>query len=150
MPRAPTVGDRSSTGWTVANPLPKRFLKSRTSSTPASSGSGGSGGTTEQIRANHSNPCGTTLAKLIRHTHFDSLGLVAALAERDDGRAPQCLRRYLQATHAISSDEQLAQHGVVHRHYRQEWLASIAEARRRGLPRVAPSRSPALTQGTIP
>ena len=75
---------------------------------------------------------------------------VARLSELDDGCAPQCLRRYLRATHAISSDEQLAQHVEVHRRYRREWLDLIADARRRCLPWVAPSRSPALAQGATP
>jgi 7-cyano-7-deazaguanine synthase in queuosine biosynthesis len=72
---------------------------------------------------------------------------VADLAELDDGRAPPCLRRYLRVTQAISSDEPLAPHVEVHRRYRREWLALIADARRRGLPWVAPSLPPALAQG---
>lgn len=72
---------------------------------------------------------------------------VARLAELDDGRVPQCLRRYLRATHAISSDEQLASHAEVHRRYRREWLPLIADAHRRGLPWVAAARSPALALG---
>ncbi|MHC5541940.1 hypothetical protein ACYOEI_27285 [Singulisphaera rosea] len=57
------------------------------------------------------------------------------------------LRRYLQASHAISSDVQLGQHVEMHYRYRREWLDLIAEARQCRLPRVAPSRSPALAQG---
>ena len=72
---------------------------------------------------------------------------VARPPELDDGRAPECLRRYLRATHAISSDEQLAKYVEVHRRYRREWLALIADARRRGLPWVASSRPPVLAQG---
>ncbi len=75
---------------------------------------------------------------------------VARLSELDDGLAPECLRRYLLATRAISSDEQLAQHVEVHRRYRREWLDLIADARRHGLPWLAPSLPPALAPGAIP
>lgn len=75
---------------------------------------------------------------------------VARLSELDDGRAPQCVRRYLRATYAISSDEQLAQHVEVHRRYRREWLSLIADARHHCLPWVAPFRSPVLAQGATP
>ena len=70
---------------------------------------------------------------------------VARLADLDAGRAPRCMRRYLLATHAISSDDQLPPHIEVYRRYRQEWLALIADARLRRLPWVARSR--AFAQG---
>lgn len=72
---------------------------------------------------------------------------IARLSELDEGRVPNCLKRYLYATHAISSDAQLGAHAKVHMRYRQEWLELIADARERGLPWATPVRSPVLAQG---
>lgn len=69
---------------------------------------------------------------------------IERLRKLDSGHAPECLRRYLWATNAISSNEQLGPHVEVHRRYRQEWLALIADARHRGLLWVTPTRSPAI------
>jgi 7-cyano-7-deazaguanine synthase in queuosine biosynthesis len=75
---------------------------------------------------------------------------VARLSDLDSGRTPEPFRRYLRATRAISSDDQLPPHVEVYRRYRQEWLALIADAQRRGLPWVSPARSPALALGATP
>lgn len=75
---------------------------------------------------------------------------VARLCELDSGRAPVSFRRYLMATNAVTSDEQLAPHVEVYRRYRREWLELIADARRRGLPWITPARSLARAEGAIP
>ncbi len=75
---------------------------------------------------------------------------VAHLADLDSGRAPPCFKRYLRATHAVSTDEELAPHIEVYRRYRQEWLAIIADARRRCLPWISPARSMARAEGATP
>lgn len=75
---------------------------------------------------------------------------IASLRELDDDLVPQRLRRYLWATHVISSDEQLGPYVEVHRRYRREWLSLIDDARRQGLSWAFPTRSPVLAQGAIP
>jgi 7-cyano-7-deazaguanine synthase in queuosine biosynthesis len=75
---------------------------------------------------------------------------VARLGDLDSGHAPPCFKRYLRATNAVSTDEQLAPHVEVYRLYRNEWLALIADARHRGLPWITPARSPARAEGATP
>jgi hypothetical protein len=53
----------------------------------------------------------------------------------------------MRATHAVSTDGQLVPHVEVYRRYRQEWLALIADARRRGLPWITSARSLARAEG---
>ena len=84
-----------------------------------------------------------THLKAIRAFHQQ----VASMSELDVGRMPERFRRYLRVTQAIASDAELASHIEVHRRYRREWLAIIANARRRGFPWVAPTRPLALAQG---
>ncbi len=72
---------------------------------------------------------------------------IAHMPELDSGIAPASFKRYLKTTGAVSSDAQLAPHVEVYRRYRQEWLALIADARRRRLPWAVPSRTLALAKG---
>jgi 7-cyano-7-deazaguanine synthase in queuosine biosynthesis len=72
---------------------------------------------------------------------------VARMAELDSGRAPEPLRRYLRATHAISYDAELPPHVEVHRRYRREWLEIISEAQRSGHPWVVSARPTAIALG---
>lgn len=69
------------------------------------------------------------------------------LAELDEGRVPNSFQRYLYATQAVSTDDELSPHIKVYRRYQQEWAALIAASRRRGLPWVTPSRSLACVSG---
>lgn len=75
---------------------------------------------------------------------------IARIGELDVGNAPACFKRYLRATHAVSTNEQLAPHVEVYRRYREEWLVLIADAIRRGLPWVLPARPFARMEGAIP
>jgi 7-cyano-7-deazaguanine synthase in queuosine biosynthesis len=72
---------------------------------------------------------------------------IARLSDLDSGRAPPVFKHYLRATNAVSTDEQLVPHAEVYRRYRQEWLALIADARRRGLSWITPARSLARVEG---
>jgi hypothetical protein len=72
---------------------------------------------------------------------------IAHMSELDSGNTPQCFKRYLRATNAISNDGQLAPHIEVHRRYRKEWLLLIADARRRHFPWIDPIRTLARAQG---
>lgn len=72
---------------------------------------------------------------------------ILRLGDLDRGCAPPCFKRYLLATHAVSNDQQLVPHVEVYRRYRQEWLALIAAARRRGLAWIPPARSLAQAEG---
>lgn len=72
---------------------------------------------------------------------------IAHLAELDHGVVPASFRRYLKMTKAAITDGQIAQYAEVYRRYRQEWLALIADARRRGLPWITTVGSPAITEG---
>lgn len=75
---------------------------------------------------------------------------VGRLAELDANRVPRFFRTYLYATRAVTTDAELAPHVEVYRRYRREWVPLIADARRRGLPWVAPARSLALAGGASP
>jgi len=83
----------------------------------------------------HRHPIPAKTLQAVRAFHQQ----IGSLYELDDGIIPECLHRYLHATRAISSDEELAQLVEVHRRYRREWLALIADAQRRKLPWVAPA-----------
>jgi 7-cyano-7-deazaguanine synthase in queuosine biosynthesis len=72
---------------------------------------------------------------------------VARLRELDSGIVPSYFRRYLKATKAASTEEQIAPHAEVYRRYRREWMLLIADARRRNFPWITPARSPAALKG---
>lgn len=71
----------------------------------------------------------------------------ARLSELDSGRVPKFFRRFLFATHVVSTDEELASYAEVYRRYSREWSALIADSRRRGLAWIAPARSLSTAQG---
>jgi hypothetical protein len=72
---------------------------------------------------------------------------VAHLHELDSGIIPSSFRRYLKATKAASTEEQIRMHAEVYRRYRREWLLLIADARRRNFPWISPARSQAALDG---
>jgi len=72
---------------------------------------------------------------------------VAHLRELDSRRVPPCFQRFLKATNAVSSDEQIAPHAEVYRRYRREWMLLIDDARRRNFPWIIPARSLAPLEG---
>lgn len=69
------------------------------------------------------------------------------LAELDSEHVPKFFKTYLYATHAVSQDVELGPHVEVYRRYHCEWVALIADARRRGLRWIAPARSLAYAEG---
>ena len=69
------------------------------------------------------------------------------LAELETGRVPECFRRYLYTTQAVSTENELGLYAKVHRRYWREWDAIIANARRRCFPWIGFDRSPAYAQG---
>jgi hypothetical protein len=74
---------------------------------------------------------------------------VAHLHELDSGIIPSNFRRYLKATRAASTEEQIRLHAEVYRRYRREWGSLIADARRRNFPWITPARSRAALDGAI-
>jgi hypothetical protein len=72
---------------------------------------------------------------------------VAHLGELDSGLVPSNFRRYLMATKAVSTDEEIAPHAEVYRRYRREWMLLIADARRRNFPWITPVKSLELVEG---
>ena len=73
---------------------------------------------------------------------------VSHLGDLERSVAPTCFRRYLMATRAVSSDDQMAPHIEVYRRYRHEWLLLIATARCRGFPWMNSASSRALEGAT--
>jgi hypothetical protein len=73
----------------------------------------------------------------------------AHLHELDSGIIPPSFRRYLKATSAASTEEQIRMHAEVYRRYRREWGSLIADARRRNFPWITPAGSRAALDGAI-
>lgn len=69
------------------------------------------------------------------------------LSELNSGRIPEFFRKFLYATRAVSTEEELGSHVEVYRRYGREWATLIADSRRRELAWIAPAHSMATTQG---